>query len=223
VHPRNDDSTGVREWTDVIVEHPSVRYLAQPFPAFLLAAALWWDFFATDAVRWSVSDPTGRTVSDAVFLLVGLLAVPTLCTPIPAGHRRPTTAAAVVRIVGAVVIAAGTVSLGIAMRGPLGLLQASWFGAMGRTWGPDPLVDQARAGLVLIVAGVLLLVTVVVVVLVRLPRDGGDPVGAVDAVAARDAAAGPTTTTTAARADPDDLDFDDGSDDLEPSPGADAR
>jgi len=223
VHPRNDDSTGVREWTDVIVEHPSVRYLAQPFPAFLLAAALWWAFFATDAVRWSVSDPTGRTVSDAVFLLVGLLAVPTLCTPIPAGHRRPTTAAAVVRIVGALVIAAGTVSLGIAMRGPLGLLQASWFGAMGRTWGPDPLVDQARAGLVLIVAGVLLLVTVVVVVLVRLRRDGGDPVGAVDAVAARDAAAGPTTTTTAARADPDDLDFDDGSDDLEPSPGADAR
>ncbi|WNY33412.1 cytochrome c oxidase assembly protein [Curtobacterium flaccumfaciens] len=100
VHPRHDDSTGVREWTDVIVEHPSVRYLAQPFPAFLLAAAVWWAFFATDAVRWSVSDPTGRTVSDAVFLLVGLLAVPTLCTPVPVGQRRPTTAAAVVRIVG---------------------------------------------------------------------------------------------------------------------------
>nr|WP_254699416.1 bifunctional copper resistance protein CopD/cytochrome c oxidase assembly protein [Curtobacterium flaccumfaciens] len=225
VHPRHDDSTGVREWTDVIVEHPSVRYLAQPFPAFLLAAALWWAFFATDAVRWSVSDPTGRTVSDVVFLLVGLLAVPTLCTPIPAGHRRPTTAAAAVRIVGAVVIAAGTVSLGIAMRGPLGLLQASWFGAMGRTWGPDPLVDQARAGLVLIVAGVLLLVTVVVVVLVRLRRDGGDPVDVVDAAAAGDAAvAGATVPAVpAARADQDDLDFDDGSDDLEPSPGADAR
>ncbi|MCS5518959.1 bifunctional copper resistance protein CopD/cytochrome c oxidase assembly protein [Curtobacterium flaccumfaciens] len=228
VHPRNDDSTGVREWTDVIVEHPSVRYLAQPFPAFLLAAALWWAFFATDAVRWSVSDPTGRTVSDAVFLLVGLLAVPTLCTPIPAGHRRPTTAAVAVRIVGAVVIAAGTVSLGIAMRGPLGLLQASWFGAMGRTWGPDPLVDQARAGLVLIVAGVLLLVTVVVVVLVRLRRDGGDPVDVVDAAAAGDAAvAGPTAAAEpaarVARDDQDDLDFDDGSDDLEPSPGADAR
>ena len=185
-----------------------------------------------------MSDPTGRTVSDAVFLLVGLLAVPTLCTPIPAGHRRPTTAAAVVRIVGAVVIAAGTVSLGIAMRGPLGLLQASWFGAMGRTWGPDPLVDQARAGLVLIVAGTLLLVTVVVVVLVRLRRDGAAPrdaaatagagtgtgVAAGDAVAADAPDAGATVPDVpAARADQDDLDFDDGSDDLEPSPGADAR
>lgn len=90
---------------------------------------------------------------------------------------------------------------------------------MGRTWGPDPLVDQARAGLVLIITGVLLLVVVVVVALVRLRRDGGDPVDAVDA-----AANGETVAAgAAARVDQDDLDFDDGSDDLEPSPGADAR
>jgi putative copper resistance protein D len=46
---------------------------------------------------------------------------------------------------------------------------------MGRTWGPVPLVDQARAGTVLIVAGVLVVVTVVVVGLVRLRR--GAPTG----------------------------------------------
>lgn len=172
VHPRDDDSTGVREWTGVLVENAAVRYLVQPFPAFLLAAAVWWAYFATDAVRWSVSDSTGRTVIDVGFLLVGLLAVPTLFTPVAAGRTHPTRGAAVVRIVGAVVVAAGAVSLGIAMRGPLGLLQASWFGAMGRTWGPDPLVDQARGGLVLVVAGVLLLVAVVVVVLVQLRRAG---------------------------------------------------
>jgi putative copper resistance protein D len=79
--------------------------------------------------------------------------------------------AALVRIAGAVVVAAGLVSLGIAMRGPLGLLQASWFGAMGRTWGPDPLVDQAHAGALLVVAGAVVLVTVVVVVLVRVRRE----------------------------------------------------
>lgn len=172
VHPRDDDSTGVREWTGVLVDNAAVRYLAQPFPAFLLAAAVWWAYFATDAVRWSVSDSTGRTVIDVGFLLVGLLATPTLFTPVAAGRTHPTRGAAVVRIVGAVVVAAGAVSLGIAMRGPLGLLQASWFGAMGRTWGPDPLVDQARGGLVLVVAGVLLLVAVVVVVLVQLRRAG---------------------------------------------------
>lgn len=172
VHPRDDDSTGVREWTGVLVDNAAVRYLVQPFPAFLLAAAVWWAYFATDAVRWSVSDSTGRTVIDVGFLLVGLLAVPTLFTPVAAGRTHPTRGAAVVRIVGAVVVAAGAVSLGIAMRGPLGLLQASWFGAMGRTWGPDPLVDQTRGGLVLVVAGVLLLVAVVVVVLVQLRRAG---------------------------------------------------
>lgn len=172
VHPRDDDSTGVREWTGVLVDNAAVRYLVQPFPAFLLAAAVWWAYFATDAVRWSVSDSTGRTVIDVGFLLVGLLAVPTLFTPVATGRTHPTRGAAVVRIVGAVVVAAGTVSLGIAMRGPLGLLQASWFGAMGRTWGPDPLVDQARGGLVLVVAGVLLLAAVVVVVLVQLRRAG---------------------------------------------------
>ncbi|WIE72574.1 cytochrome c oxidase assembly protein [Curtobacterium sp. MCJR17_020] len=172
VHPRDDDSTGVREWTGVLVDNAAVRYLVQPFPAFLLAAAVWWAYFATDAVRWSVSDSTGRTVIDVGFLLVGLLAMPTLFTPIAAGEHHPTRGAAVVRIVGAAVVAAGAVSLGVAMRGPLGLLQASWFGAMGRTWGPDPLVDQARGGLVLVVAGVLLLVAVVVVVLVQLRRAG---------------------------------------------------
>ncbi|WFR68659.1 cytochrome c oxidase assembly protein [Curtobacterium flaccumfaciens] len=137
VRPRDDDSTGVREWTGVLLDNAAVRYLVQPFPAFLFLAAVWWAFFATDALRWSVSDPTGRTVSDVVFLLVGLLAVPTLLTPIAAGARRPTAPAAVVRIVGAVVVAGGLVSLGLAMRGPLGLLLASWYGAMGRTWGPD--------------------------------------------------------------------------------------
>ncbi|MBF4613986.1 cytochrome c oxidase assembly protein [Curtobacterium sp. VKM Ac-1376] len=228
VHPRDDDSTGVREWTDIVVDHPSVRYLVQPFPAFLLAAAIWWTFYATDAVRWSVSDPTGRTVSDVVFLLVGLLAMPTLFTPIAAGQRRPTTAAALVRIAGAVVIAAGAVSLGVAMRGPLGLLQASWFGAMGRTWGPDPVVDQSRAGLVLVAAGVLLLVAVAGVVLVRLRYDGaasdsvesdrGAGIGVADAGGA--VLAG--RADRSGRAD-DDVDFDDGSDDRGPSPAVDAR
>ncbi|MGN6406735.1 MAG: cytochrome c oxidase assembly protein, partial [Curtobacterium sp.] len=162
-------------WTGVLVDNQAVRYLAQPFPAFLFLAAAWWAFFATDALRWSVSDSTGRTVIDVGFLLVGLLAVPTLLTPIAAGARLATMPAALVRIAGAVVVAAGLVSLGVAMRGPLGLLQASWFGAMGRTWGPDPLVDQARAGGLLVVAGVAVLVVVVMVVLVRVRRDGADP------------------------------------------------
>jgi putative copper resistance protein D len=170
VLPREDDSAGVREWTAVLVDNAVVRYLVQPFPAFLLLAGIWWGFTATDVLRWSVSDATGRTVVDLVFLVVGLLALPTLLTPVAVGARRPSTAAFLVRGAGALVVAAGTVSLGIAMQGPLGLLQASWFGAMGRTWGPDPLVDQARAGTVLIVAGVFVVVTVVVVGLVRLRR-----------------------------------------------------
>lgn len=171
VHPRDDDSTGVREWTGVLLDNATVRYLVQPFPAFVLLAGVWWAFFATDAVRWSVSDPTGRTVSDVVFLLVGLLAVPTLLSPVPAGARHASWAAAVVRIAGAVLVAAGLVSLGIAMRGPLGLLQASWFGAMGRTWGPEPLVDQAHAGLLLVIAGAVVLATVVLAVSIRVRRD----------------------------------------------------
>ena len=170
VLPRDDDSTGVREWTGVLVDNAAVRYLVQPFPAFVLLAAVWWAFYGTQAVRWSTGDPIGRTVIDVVFLLVGLLALPTLFTPVAVGARRASVPAFLVRVVGAVVVAAGTGSLGIAMQGPLGLLQASWFGAMGRTWGPDPLVDQARAGVVLVVVGVLLVIAVVVVGLVQLRR-----------------------------------------------------
>ncbi|MBF4583775.1 bifunctional copper resistance protein CopD/cytochrome c oxidase assembly protein [Curtobacterium sp. VKM Ac-2865] len=170
VLPRDDDSAGVREWTGVLVDNAAVRYLVQPFPAFVLLAAVWWAFYGTQAVRWSTGDPIGRTVIDVVFLLVGLLALPTLFTPVAAGARRASMTAFAVRVVGAVVVAAGTVSLGIAMQGPLGLLQASWFGAMGRTWGPDPLIDQARAGVVLVVAGVLVVVAVLVVGLVQVRR-----------------------------------------------------
>lgn len=173
VHRRDDDSTGVREWTGLLVDSGVVRYLVQPFPAFVLLAAVWWALYGTQVLRWSVSDPTGRTLVDAGLLVVGLLAVPTLLTPVAAGARSASVPAALVRIAGAVVVAAGVVSLGVALQGPLGLVQASWFGAMGRTWGPDPLVDQARGGVVLVVAGVALLVTVVVVVLLRLRRDRG--------------------------------------------------
>ncbi|GAA3332901.1 copper transporter [Curtobacterium albidum] len=173
VHPRDDDSTGVREWTGLLVDNGVVRYLVQPFPAFVLLAAVWWALYGTQVLRWSVSDPTGRTLVDAGLLLVGLLAVPTLLTPVAAGARSASVPAALVRIAGAVVVAAGVVSLGVALQGPLGLVQASWFGAMGRTWGPEPLVDQARGGVVLVVAGVALLVTVVVVVVLRLRRDRG--------------------------------------------------
>ncbi|MBK0296703.1 cytochrome c oxidase assembly protein, partial [Bacillus sp. S34] len=58
VHPRDDDSTGVREWATVLLDNAAVRYLVQPFPAFVFLAAVWWAFFATDALRWSVSDST---------------------------------------------------------------------------------------------------------------------------------------------------------------------
>jgi len=208
VHPRDDGSTGVREWTGVLLDNAAVRYLVQPFPAFVFLAAVWWAFYDTDALRWSVSDSTGRTVIDVVFLLVGLLALPTLFTPIAAGARRPSVPAALVRVAGAVVVAAGLVSLGVAMRGPLGLLQASWFGAMGRTWGPEPLVDQARAGLLLVVAGVAVLVTVVVIVLVRLRREDA-PAPAAPAVP-RPAPAAASVANDRASDEPD---FDDGTDD----------
>ncbi|WIB60623.1 cytochrome c oxidase assembly protein [Curtobacterium sp. MCLR17_007] len=171
VRPRTDDSTGVREWTGILVDNAAVRYLVQPFPALVLLAAIWWGFYGTQVVRWSASDSIGRTVIDLVFLLVGLLALPTLLTPVAAGARSASRVALVVRTAGAAVVATGMVSLGIAMRGPLGLLQASWFGAMGRTWGPDPLVDQARAGTVLVVSGVLLVLVTVVVGVLRLRRD----------------------------------------------------
>jgi len=194
VLPRDDDSTGVREWTGALVDNAAVRYLVQPFPAVVLLAAVWWVFYGTQAVRWSTGDPIGRTVIDVVFLLVGLLALPTLFTPVAAGARQASMPAFLVRAVGALVVAAGTVSLGVAMQGPLGLLQASWFGAMGRTWGPDPLVDQARAGVVLVVAGVLLVVAVLVVGLVQVRRGMTSvPVSGAVPAAVPDPAAGPAS------------------------------
>ncbi|KQO61320.1 hypothetical protein ASF23_12585 [Curtobacterium sp. Leaf261] len=170
VHPRDDGSTGIREWTGILVDNAAVRYLAQPFPAVVLLGGIWWAFYGTQALRWSTSDGTGRTIVDAVFLIVGLVAAPGLLTPIAAGARRATRAAALVRIGGAVVVGASLAALGIAFRGPLGLVDASWFGAMGRTWGVPPLTDQARGGLVFIVAGAAFVVVVVAASIAALRR-----------------------------------------------------
>ncbi|MFZ7086542.1 cytochrome c oxidase assembly protein [Curtobacterium sp. RRHDQ10] len=176
VDRRDDDSTGVREWTGILVDNAAVRYLSQPFPAVVLLAGVWWAYIDTQALRWSTSDGIGRTVVDVVFLIVGLVAVPTLLRPVAAGARRPSGSAAY-RIGGAVIVGASLVGLGVALRGPLGLVDAGWFGAMGRTWGPEPLVDQAHGGVVLIVTGIAFaaLVAVVSWTVVRRDRESARP------------------------------------------------
>ncbi len=173
VHPRDDDSTGVREWTGLLVDNGVVRYLVQPFPAFVLLAAVWWALYGTQVLRWSVSDPTGRTLVDAGLLLVGLLAVPTLLTPVAAGARSASVPAALVRIAGAVVVAAGVSRSASRCRGRSGSCRrrgsGRWAGRGVRTRSST----RRAAGVVLVVAGVALLVTVVVVVVLRLRRDRG--------------------------------------------------
>jgi hypothetical protein len=94
-----------------------------------------------------------------------------------------------------VVVGAALVAVGISLHGPLGLVQASWFGAMGREWGALPLQDQYAGALVLVGAGVALAVVVTVVALVRVRTTGRAD------VAGASTASRPTASASAERAE----------------------
>ncbi|WP_372968757.1 cytochrome c oxidase assembly protein [Microbacterium sp.] len=154
IHPRNDGSRGPREWLLWAAHSPLARFTRRPVVAASLFATSLWLFHYSDLFRWSLYDQLGAEWMISQLLVTGCLFVRSLslnASTTPEGRWR---VASLTALTGAATF------FGIATITRSDLVVAEWFGAMGRTWGPTPLQDQALAGAAtLMIAGTIAILT----------------------------------------------------------------
>jgi putative copper resistance protein D len=150
---RADTSIGLAAFARALGSSRAARLVRHPVSASVLLMALIWAFFATDLMRWALENWIVGALTSAVALVVGCLAMPSLIRSRDRLGAPLRASARVTRVICGVLVGASFAAVGVLYRGPFGLVQASWFGATGRTWGATPEADQADAGMILIVIG----------------------------------------------------------------------
>ncbi|MFM7030082.1 MAG: cytochrome c oxidase assembly protein [Micrococcales bacterium] len=142
VKTRTDGSRGLREWVLWAVHTPYAQFVANPYFAAINFASSLVVFYYTPLFGWATRDHLGHEWMVVHFLITGYLFVQSLVgiDPGPKPINYP------VRLM----IMLGTLTFhalfGLSLMMGNGLLLADWFGAMGRTWGQNPLQDQQTGG-----------------------------------------------------------------------------
>lgn len=142
IRKREDGSRGVREWLLLFVHSRYANVLTHPLVAGGLFAGSLWLFYYTPLFRWATEDHVGHVWMVIHFLFVGYLFAQALVGIDPVATRPPYP----LRLILLLATMAMHAFFGLALMTGTGLLLADWFGAMGRTWGADPLTDQQNAG-----------------------------------------------------------------------------
>ncbi len=140
--PRTDDSKGLREWVLWAVHTPFAWVVSQPVFAGLNFALSLVMFYYTPLFRWATEQHLGHQWMIVHFLITGYLFVQSLMGVDPQPHKTQFPVKLMLLI--------GTMAFhaffGLGLMNEKTLLLADWFGSMGRTWGDDPLADQAIGG-----------------------------------------------------------------------------
>jgi cytochrome c oxidase assembly factor CtaG/putative copper export protein len=140
--PRKDGSWGIREWVLWAVHTPFAWFVSHPLFAGLNFALSLVMFYYTPLFRWATEEHIGHQWMLIHFLITGYLFVQSLMGVDPQPHRTGYPIKLMLLI--------GTMAFhaffGLGLMNERSLLLADWFGAMGRTWGDDPLADQAIGG-----------------------------------------------------------------------------
>lgn len=142
VEKRQDESRGVREWVLWAVHTKYARFVANPIVAALLFASSLVTFYYTPLFAWATNEHIGHEWMVVHFLITGYLFAQALIGIDPGPVRLP-YAARLLLLIGAMAFHA---FFGLSLMDGSGLLLADWYGAMGRTWGADPLTDQHTGG-----------------------------------------------------------------------------
>ncbi|MDZ4045361.1 MAG: cytochrome c oxidase assembly protein [Rhodoglobus sp.] len=154
IHPRDDGSRGPREWLLWAAHSPLARFTLRPVVAAALFATSLWVFHYSDLFRWSLYDQLGAEWMISQLLVTGCLFVRSLAL------NASTTPEGRWRLPSLIALTGVATFFGIVTITRSDLIVAEWFGAMGRTWGPAPLQDQALAGgATLMIAGTLAILT----------------------------------------------------------------
>ncbi|WP_290471329.1 cytochrome c oxidase assembly protein [Leifsonia sp. 71-9] len=142
IRKRNDGSRGGREWILLAVHSRFAGVISNPIVAAILFAGSLWAFYYTPIFRWATTDHIGHEWMVVHFLITGYLFVQSLIGIDPVKFRLPYP----FRLLLLLLTMAFHAFFGLSIMQMHGLLLADWFGAMGRTWGDPPLVDQQTGG-----------------------------------------------------------------------------
>ncbi|HEV7813119.1 MAG TPA: cytochrome c oxidase assembly protein [Leifsonia sp.] len=142
IRKRTDGSRGGREWILLAVHSRFADVISNPIVAAVLFAGSLWLFYYTPLFRWATTDHVGHEWMITHFLITGYLFVQSLIGVDPVKYRL----AYPFRLLLLLGTMAFHAFFGLSIMTNQGLLLADWFGAMGRTWGATPLVDQQTGG-----------------------------------------------------------------------------
>jgi cytochrome c oxidase assembly factor CtaG/putative copper export protein len=142
IRKRADGSRGGREWILLAVHSRFAEVISNPIVAAILFAGSLWAFYYTPIFRWATTDHIGHEWMVVHFLITGYLFVQSLIGIDPVKYRLPYP----FRLLLLLLTMAFHAFFGLSIMQMHGLLLADWFGAMGRTWGAPPLVDQQTGG-----------------------------------------------------------------------------
>lgn len=143
VKPREDGSMGMREWVLHVVHSKYASFLSHPIVAGINFAIALLVFYYTPLFRWATVDHVGHMWMVAHFLIVGYLFVESIIGDDPTRTRAPYPA----RLIALILVMTFHAFFGLSIMTGTGLLVADWYGATGRTWGPETaLLDQQLGG-----------------------------------------------------------------------------
>jgi putative copper resistance protein D len=142
VDKRKDNSRGVREWVLWAVHTKYMQFVGHPLVAAVLFATSLVTFYYTPLFSWATRQHVGHEWMVVHFLITGYLFAQALIGIDPGPKRLGYP----IRLGLLIVTMAFHAFFGLSLMSGNGLLLAEWFGAMGRTWGQDPMADQQTGG-----------------------------------------------------------------------------
>jgi putative copper resistance protein D len=142
VSKRQDDSRGVREWILWAIHTKYAQFISHPLVAATMFASSLVIFYFTPIFGWATREHIGHQWMIVHFVITGYLFVQAIIGIDP-GPSRFGYPQRLMLLIGTLAFHA---FFGLAVMSSTTLLLADWFGAMGRTWGEDPLTDQQTGG-----------------------------------------------------------------------------
>ncbi|WGW11972.1 cytochrome c oxidase assembly protein [Saxibacter everestensis] len=142
VPARRDDSRGPREWVLAAVHSRFARFMAHPLIAAINFAGSIIVFYYSPLFGLALRTHVGHELMIVHFLIAGYLFAQALVGIDPG----PTRFSYPLRLVLLLATMAFHAFFGVTLMGSTVLLEASWFGNMGRDWGGSALADQQEGG-----------------------------------------------------------------------------
>lgn len=142
LRPRGDGTRGIREWILIGVHSWFSKLVTNPIFAAVNFAGSIVIFYYSELFGFALRQHVGHELMVVHFLLTGYIFVLTMIGIDPLPYRAPYP----LRLVILLATMAFHAFFGVAVMGGTSLIQASYFGNMGRDWGLSALADQQLGG-----------------------------------------------------------------------------